>query len=200
VLLNHIEFALMNNPLRTAIQRRFEAERLLLMGGRLEGGAALEIGCGSGAGAAIILERFCADRIHAFDLDPRMVARARRRLSRLGPRARLWVGDATAIAVAAGTYDAVFDFGMIHHVPEWRKVLREVARVLKPGGRFYAEEVLASFIRHPIARRLLEHPQADRFDAMQFQRGLEEAGLERVEVREFRGVFAWFTATRSGHP
>ena len=36
----------------------------------------------------------------------------------------------------------MFDFGIIHHVPQWRRALAEVARVLKPGGRFYAEEVL----------------------------------------------------------
>ena len=45
MLLNRVEYALMNNPLRAAIQRRFEARRLLRMGGPVPGGAALELGC-----------------------------------------------------------------------------------------------------------------------------------------------------------
>jgi ubiquinone/menaquinone biosynthesis C-methylase UbiE len=92
--------------------------------------------------------------------------------------------DATAIPVASGTYDAVFDFGIIHHISQWRQALREVTRVLKPGGRFYAEEVLARFINHPIMKRLLDHPRADRFDAVSFQAGLTEAGL----LQQIRGV------------
>ena len=54
--LNAAETALMNNPLRAAIQKRFEAKRLLAMGGRLRGGRALEVGCGRGVGVELILE------------------------------------------------------------------------------------------------------------------------------------------------
>jgi trans-aconitate methyltransferase len=42
----------------------------------------LEIGCGRGVGTEIILERFGARRVFAFDFDPTMVKRARRRLAR----------------------------------------------------------------------------------------------------------------------
>ena len=86
--LNRAEFALMNNPLRAAIQRRFEAKRLLRMGGTMDGGRALEMGCGRGIGAEIILDQFAAGSVDAFDLDPRMVSLARARLSRRGARAR----------------------------------------------------------------------------------------------------------------
>ena len=43
MLLNRVEFSLMNNPIRSAIQRRFEARRLLRMGGPMRGGRALEL-------------------------------------------------------------------------------------------------------------------------------------------------------------
>lgn len=138
MLLNRFEYALMNDPVRAAIQRYFEARRLLRMGGAISGGRALEV--------------FGAGSVDAFDLDPRMVAQARTRLSGYGSRVRLWVGDASAISVPDGTYDAVFDFGIIHHVPEWRRAAAEVHRALKPGGRIYAEEVLRRFIVHPITR------------------------------------------------
>ena len=193
--LNRLEFALMNNPLRAAVQRRFEAPRLLRMGGPLRGGSALELGCGRGVGTALILDLFGAERVHAFDLDVRMIRQARRRLAERGDRVGLWVGDATSIAVPDGGYDAVFDFGIIHHVPDWRRALSEVRRVLKPGGRFYAEEALAPAIRH--SRYLLRHPQHDRFDAGDFGRGLEEAGLEPIESQAVGGAFAWFVARRA---
>jgi ubiquinone/menaquinone biosynthesis C-methylase UbiE len=196
VLLNRVEYALMNNPLRAAIQRHFEAPRLLRLGGAMRGGSALEIGCGRGVGTELILDVFGAGRVDAFDLDPRMVAEARRRLGARGSRVRLWVGDAAAIAAPDACYDAVFDFGIIHHVPGWRDVLAEVRRVLGPGGLFYAEEVLRPFLAHPLTRALLEHPESDRFDAAGFVEGLRGAGLEPLGTRELWHAFAWFAARK----
>ncbi|MDJ0866271.1 MAG: class I SAM-dependent methyltransferase [Myxococcota bacterium] len=194
--LNRFEFAMMNNPVRAAIQRHFEAARLLRLGGAVRGGTALEMGCGRGVGAELVLDVFGAARVDAFDLDPRMVERARTRLAPRGERARFWVGDATSIPVPDASYDAVFDFGIIHHIPRWRLALAEVRRVLKPEGRFYAEEVLAPFLENRVVRRLLEHPEADRFDRDTFQAALSEAGLEPRDSRALWGAFAWFVADR----
>ena len=74
--LNPFETLLMNNPVRAWIQRHFEARRLLRLGGRAGGGTCLEIGCGRGIGVGIILHTFGAGRVHAFDLDARMVGLA----------------------------------------------------------------------------------------------------------------------------
>ncbi len=194
--LNRFETALMNNPVRAALQRRFEAPRLRRMGGSMLGGAALEVGCGRGVGTDLIVTDFGADSVDAFDLDPRMVVRAQARLARSAARTRIWVGDVCAISAPDASYDAVFDFGIIHHVPEWRDALAEIHRVLKPGGRLYAEEVLERFIVHPIVRRLLEHPMTDRFDAAGFARVLEAAGFEEVASEKLWGSFAWFTARK----
>jgi len=197
VRLNRVEYTMMNNPLRASIQRRFEARRLLRMGGPLGGGAALEIGCGRGVGTQLIFEVFGANRVDAFDLDPRMAEQARRRVARYGDRARIWVGDATAIAAPDASYDAVFDFGIIHHIPRWRDALAEVRRVLKPGGRFYAEEILSDFIHNPVVRRLLDHPLEDRFDAATFSAALAEHGLTPLESSAFGGWVAWVVAAKA---
>ena len=71
----------MNNPVRALVQGRHEAALMERFGGRVEGGRVLEIGCGRGVGTEIIFERFGAREVHAFDLDPDMIERARRRLA-----------------------------------------------------------------------------------------------------------------------
>ena len=196
MILNRVERAMMNNPIRSAIQHGYEARRLLRMGGRADGHRCLEIGCGRGVGTEIILDRFGAASVDAFDLDPEMVALAERRLKRRGERIKLWTGSATDIAADSDTYDAAFDFGIVHHIPDWRRALAEVYRVLKPGGRFYAEEVLAKLILHPVWRRVFDHPMEDRFDRRGFAEGLEGAGFRIVESGELFGDFGFFVADK----
>lgn len=196
MLLNRLETALMNNPVRAFLQRYVEAPRLLRLGGSLAGAHVLEVGCGRGIGAELILEYFGAARVDAFDLDPRMVAKAQARLRRYGPRVRLWTGDATRIPAPDRTYDAVVDFAIIHHVPDWRAALAEIARVLRPGGRLYAEEVLRAFIVNPAMRLLFAHPQQDRFDQRQFVEALQLQGFSAVATRGVARSFAWFVGER----
>lgn len=197
MLLNRIEKGLMNNPLRALIQRRVEARRLLALGGHMRpGGRALEVGCGRGVGVEIVLDAFGAERVDAFDLDPDMVERARRRLAARGPTVRLWVGDAAHIDAPDGAYDAVFDFGILHHVPDWRAAISEVTRVLTPGGRFYAEEVFDRVLAHPVTRRLLEHPTEDRFGAEGFAAAIERAGLQVIGRRTVGLLGGWFVADK----
>jgi ubiquinone/menaquinone biosynthesis C-methylase UbiE len=198
MLLNRVEKAMMNNPIRAAVQRRIEGALLERLGGPLPGPRVLEIGCGRGVGVEVLLDRFGAERVDGFDLDPEMVELARRRLVDRGARARLWVGDAGAIDAPDATYDAVFDFGIIHHIPDWRSAVREVHRVLRPGGRFYAEEVLDRFIAHLLWRRLLDHPAEDRFDQAKFADALRGAGFEVRATRGAIGWFGWFVAEKAG--
>jgi ubiquinone/menaquinone biosynthesis C-methylase UbiE len=197
MLLNTVEKALMNNPVRAMSQRWFEAPRLRAMGGAAPGARALELGCGCGVGTELVLDVFGARHVDAFDLDPQMVELARARLAPHGSRVRIWQGDAEHIDAPDATYDAVFDFAIVHHVPDWRGALSEVARVLKPGGRFYSEEVLRALIHHPLWRRLLEHPMHDRFNSKDFADGLESVGLRVAARRELLDQIAWFVAKKA---
>lgn len=176
--LNVIEKTLMNNPVRALLQRRYEAPLMERLGGRTEDLRVLEVGCGRGVGTEIIFERFGAREVHAFDIDPDMIQRARLRLSRYrADQLKLYVGDAADIDEESESFDAVFDFGIIHHVPEWSRAVAEVARVLKPGGRFFFEEVTTHALSRWSYRTFLEHPKENRFSGDQFVAELERHSI-----------------------
>ncbi|REJ76268.1 MAG: class I SAM-dependent methyltransferase [Acidobacteria bacterium] len=186
--LNYIEKALMNNPIRAFFQRHHEAAIMQRLGGRCEGKKVLEIGCGRGVGTEIIFERFGASEVHAFDLDPKMIEIAQKRLIKYPPeKLRLFVGDAERIEAADNSFDAVFDFGIIHHIPNWEKSVSEISRVLRPGGYFYFEEVTARALNRWFYRTSLEHPKENRFSAEVF---VDE--LERKEIIVGNSQQEWF--------
>lgn len=190
--LNAVERALMNNPVRASVQRRHEAALMERLGGRVEGLRVLEVGCGRGVGTEIIFESFGARVVHAFDIDPDMVRQANVRLFGYPPeRLRLFVGSVTAIDEEDDSYDAVFDFGIIHHVPDWRRAVAEVSRVLRPGGRFFFEEVTKQALDRWFYRTFLKHPTENRFSAEEFIAELERRGIAVGEntVEWFFGDF-----------
>ena len=71
-----------------------------------------------------------------FDYMPEQVRLAQRR----GLNVEFLVGDLRGIECESSTCDAVFIFGVLHHIAEWKTALCEVARVLKPGGVLLFDE------------------------------------------------------------
>jgi ubiquinone/menaquinone biosynthesis C-methylase UbiE len=197
MLLNRIEFALMNSSLKAAIQKHLHAPLLERTAGkRKDAGKALEIGCGRGIGVQIILNRFNARTVDAFDLDPRMIDLAKQRLKGLNGVGRLWVEDATHISVPEMAYDSVFDFGAIHHITDWQKAIAEVYRLLKPNGYFYALEVLKRHITNPICRKIFKHPQENRFDYDLFKSTLETMGFVIIGSNHLWNRLGWYVCKK----
>jgi ubiquinone/menaquinone biosynthesis C-methylase UbiE len=174
--LNAIERAAMNNPMRAAHQHHREATWFRrLAGGALSGQHVLEVGCGRGVGAEVILDRLGAAKVTAFDLDESMVELARKRLH--ARPVSLSVGDVCAIAEPTGSVDTVVDFGIIHHVPDWQLSLAEIARVLRPGGLLLFEEIPRHVLDTWAFRTLTVHPRENRFEAPDFAAELARHGL-----------------------
>ncbi len=92
----------------------------------------LEIGVGLGSDH----QRFAQAGADLFgiDLTERAVEHTSNRLGLFGLRSRLAVGDAERLDFADGFFDLVYSWGVLHHSPDTPKAVREVFRVLKPGG------------------------------------------------------------------
>ena len=178
--LNTVERLAMNNPLRAAHQHHREARwfRDLLPESALKGMEVLEIGCGRGVGVEVILDRLGAAHVRASDFDPEQVERAQRRLHGRSPQSySLTTADAASLEMSDASVDAVVSFGTVHHVPRWRDAVAEVARVLRPGGRFLFEEVPRHVLDTRTFRTLTDHPREDRFEAREFAEELARHGL-----------------------
>src|SRR6266516_3032581 len=83
MVMYRIQTAVVNSPLHRGLQR-FTRRGSAQLGIRVAGGRAVEVGCGSGEATRLILDKFGATQVDAFDLDPAMVERARRWLAGYG--------------------------------------------------------------------------------------------------------------------
>jgi len=184
MIMNSIEYWVVNNPIRGLIQRRLEAPRLKqLCNGRTD--TILEIGCGQGTGAKIIYDLFSPQEYVGVDLDPKMVERARRKQRGL-KNAQFLQGDAAKLPFADGSFDLAIDFGIIHHIPNWRDALAELHRTLRTNGELFFEELPVETWERGIGKplkKVLDHPYEDMFRQREFLDELERLGFE-VEVYE----------------
>jgi SAM-dependent methyltransferase len=197
--LNWVETLVMNNPARARIQRNSEGPGLRRLAPRpTEGADTLVIGCGRGVDVEIAFEQFGASTVTAIDLDEKQVGRARRRLGNsYGGRLELIAGDAANMPFEGGRFGLVLDFGIVHHIPAWRRAVAEVSRVLRPCGQFLFEEIPRSELDTWMYRFFTDHPRQDRFNAPDFEAACRDAGMEtggRIEsfrillFRAFRGA------------
>ncbi|WP_278315275.1 class I SAM-dependent methyltransferase [Lolliginicoccus levis] len=97
---------------------------------------ALELGCGTGFFLLNLMQAGVARTGSVTDLSPGMVKVALRNAENLGLDVDGRVADAERIPYDDNTFDLVVGHAVLHHIPEVEQSLREVLRVLKPGGRF----------------------------------------------------------------
>lgn len=137
----------------------------------------LDIGCGTGTLAVLTRRIHPRVEVVGIDPDPNALARARRKAERAGTLVRLDQGLAGALPYPDGTFDRVFSTFMFHHLrgEEKAHMLREVRRVLAPGGRLeladfagpdaqggffkrllHGHELLAENAEHRVLTRMLD--------------------------------------------
>ena len=181
MILNIIERMYINSPAHTVSQIK-NVNFLRKIHPLAPGGTVVEIGCGRGVGMQLIVRAFQPSRAEALDIDPRMIKLTARRLgSASSDRIKARLADVHKLPYPNGSIDAVFDFGVLHHLENWRQGLSEVARVLKPGGYFYVEEYFPALYANAFFGRLLAHPTEDRFQEAEFNQALSREHLELMK-------------------
>ena len=105
--------------------RRFLVSRL-----PCDGGHVLDVATGTGLVAEALLDR--GFRVTGLDQSPEMLARAR---ARLDGRATLVEGSADALPFADASFDHLTFTYLLRYVDDPAAALRELARVVRPGGR-----------------------------------------------------------------
>lgn len=159
----------------------------------------LEIGCGEGQGTKNIIRVFKPDDIYAIDLDPKMIARATRRVS--NKQVKFAVGDAANLSFAKdNSFDAVFDLAIIHHIPNWQTCLKEVYRVLKPGGLFLIQDgSIESFTKTLFGKGLhniLDHPYEQMYTKSQFEDEMTKIGFRINRQTYLKPYLFWKIAEK----
>lgn len=112
----------------------------------------LEIGSGLGIIAHRIAEAHPSTTVRGLEYAPEQIAGCPQGL----PNLTFQQGDAHRIPFDNGTFDVVYGRYILEHVHDATQVLREVYRVLKPGGRVYFQENTISLVKF--------YPECPHFD------------------------------------
>jgi ubiquinone/menaquinone biosynthesis C-methylase UbiE len=107
-----------------------------------EGERVLEIGPGTGYYTFELAERIGGGQVDVFDIQQEMLDHVMRAASKRGvTNVQPALGDAQALPYADDSFDAVVLITVLGEIPDQDRALREVARVLRPGGRLVVGEM-----------------------------------------------------------
>jgi SAM-dependent methyltransferase len=192
-------------------ERIAEAERSLLAklgSGAVEGATFLDAGSGSGLFSLAAL-RLGAARVHSFDFDPESVACTAELRRRYFPGDERWTverGDVLdpGFLDELGSFDVVYSWGVLHHTGQMWRALRNVDRLVAPGGRLfiaiYNDQGRRSRIWRHIKRGYNALPRPLRMPyllAIALPRELLQLARSLVRLRPMDYVRAWTEYDRS---
>lgn len=172
--MSRLETWVVNSPFRMPFARR-EIQKFQRMAALGRGLRILEVGCGAGLTTRAIADVLQPSRLNAFDFSDEQVARARRRLGG-STVIDIRQADATAMPYEDGSFDVVFEIGILHHIPRWRQAIPEIVRVLRPEGAFcFAEPTKGRLTKGMY--RIFPHPADAMFEKDELLAELTAAGL-----------------------
>lgn len=113
----------------TAPENRFILQKL----GEVQGLSLLDLGCGAGENSVYFAQK--GAECVAVDYSPKMVEVAQELARKHGMNLRGYTMNAAALDFPDQTFDIVYVANLLHHLPEPKQAIREIYRVLKPGGK-----------------------------------------------------------------
>jgi SAM-dependent methyltransferase len=169
------------------------------------GDLVLDAGCGPGEHSVRAAREGC--RVHAIDISAAALAEAKRRSDIAGTSASIQFepADLTGLSFPDQSFERVFSWGVVIHIPEAEKALKELARILKPQGRlalYVTNGAAWDYRLLRVLRKILRRPEPEtsrlplgegcryryqqeslwvwRFDIQSLTRFLAGLGLRRV--------------------
>lgn len=121
------------------VTERIERDLVLDLAGPVAGRHVLDVGCGDGTYAIACAKR--GAQVTGVDVSEPMLEAARGRALEHGVRLRLEKGSATSLPFADGTFGLVLAVTVLCFVDDEVTAMREMARVLAPGGRLVLGEL-----------------------------------------------------------
>ena len=146
----------------------------------------LEIGCGTGS-TALRLAPFTRSLL-ATDVSSQMIDIAHQRLAaQPSPALRFAVADAEAMAPGPEVYDAVLAFNVLHLMTDLDDALRQLVKVLRPGGLLISKTAciaemnpLIPYLAVPLMRAIGKAPPVLCFDEQRLRSAMVQQGLQIV--------------------
>jgi ubiquinone/menaquinone biosynthesis C-methylase UbiE len=154
-------------------------------------GRILDVGCGTGEFAARLAAR--GWEVLALDLCEPMVRQAYLKAVGIGGGVRVAVGDSEHLPFAPRSFDVVTCANSFHHYPHHAKVVRDMFRILRPGGRLllldgWPDQFMGRIIYDLIITRVeggsVWHRESHHVRAM-----FEKAGFRRIKQTRTYSVF-----------
>jgi ubiquinone/menaquinone biosynthesis C-methylase UbiE len=141
---------MLDNPVRRLVTNPHRTVRHLALTGRER---VLEVGPGPGFYSVAIADQLTSGGLHLFDVQPRMLDRARRKLARNGYLdVGVHSGDAgKGIPLPENSFDVAFLAMVIGEVSDQRACLQSLARIVRPGGLLVVLEGFPDPDRLPVA-------------------------------------------------
>ena len=182
----------------------------------------LDVGCGQGID--LVRYAIAGAQVAGVDLTPRHVELARAHLAALGFDGDVVEGDAESLPFPDGSFNRASSNGVLHHTPDMPAALRELRRVLRPGGelrivvynrrsfhywlqqvtyeglwkrRLFREGSMSAVLSGGVEHSSIgARPLVRVYSPRAVRRALGTAGFEQVEtsVRHFNAGDAWPTA------
>ena len=147
----------------------------------------LDLGCGGGLHVFLLAE-VCRKAV-GLDVDEKWMIRAAQEMHRLRPgrQVQFVCSPLEKAGFPDSTFDKIFSFSVLEHIPNYQEVLKACRRVLKPGGSIHFSVDWLDGIRNPalIEKHRKDHFVVRYFSPNEMRNLLEAAGFCDIRIEPF---------------